>query len=166
MITCLGEPDLNHGIRNIYTNGTPVTAVVQNLSTHSSQNPYVNFHPVNLNKCSERIQWPPEVICKPMVNSSALITVLLWILLLLSGLLYSSVCRWICTCMIATYAGFRAVGGFDYMELLLHSALITPEQDGDHNVIKRVKSAPILSDKSTSSIGLSQSRSQSHLRWE
>lgn len=72
-------------------------------------------------------QWPPLLKTKSLINGKALLVVTSWIGILIFGLVYSSIVRWVCTCLIALCASFRVFGGFDELELLLHADLMTQE---------------------------------------
>lgn len=72
-------------------------------------------------------RWPPLLKTKSLINGKALLVVTSWIGVLIFGLVYSSIVRWGCTCLIALCASFRVFGGFDELELLLHADLMTQE---------------------------------------
>jgi hypothetical protein len=59
-----------------------------------------------------------------LIRKDSLTFVGSFMLIMTIGLMYSLVFRWICTCIIAIYASFRAVGGLDKLELLLHSDMV------------------------------------------
>ena len=110
----------------ITTSATSVEPVVPSLSTENvpAESVVGTIKPLSNTR---KEKWPPLLKTKSLVNIKAIFVVISWMVILGFGLVYSSIVRWVCTCLIALCASFRVVGGFDELELLLHADLMTHE---------------------------------------
>ena len=133
-------------IHNNNISGTSSSAYTDNSNTATNNTITSNNVITNKDHCSissnsnsivysnSIIPWPKLLTTNDTIDIYAIIIISICIIYITISLLYSSVFRWIYTCIFVIYACFRLVDGFDRLELFLHCDMLVSEGLGQTGI--------------------------------